>query len=318
MTAETPPERPAASAGWLFRLGARAGFSTVAELLVLAGVLAVARTVQSVLWPALLGADPALRLDRTLLLAGTGLLLAATLGRVVVTAIGVRSGAARIATAGSDRAPSPPVAALRGVAWAAAAVILDLVLDVWFWTSLVSSALALALGGPLVSLLGAVGAALVLTVAAFLGPAAALWLELGLVTAVVRPVTFGAAASEAARILLARPGFLVLAWLATALPAGFLVAAVQAMASGAPGPGRAAAAASGVALLLVALAQAAGTLVRLDAFAALVLDGEGRLPAPPPPVAPLAPVPKATLVGPEVVEARPVGPLGPWPPEGAR
>ena len=318
MSAEAPSERPAARAGWLLRLGARAVSSTVAELLVLAGVLAVAATVRAVFWPAVLGADPSLRLDRTLLVAGVGLLFVAVLGRTVVTAVAVHSGAARIATAAPERPISPAVAALRGIAWAAAAAIVDLVLDVWFWTSLVSSVLALALGGPLVSLLGAVGAALVLTVLAFLAPAAVLWLELGLVTSVVRPVTFGAAAGEAARILLARPGFLILAWLATGLPAGFVVGAVQALASGAPGPGRAAAAAAGVALLLAALAKALATLVRLDAFAALVLDHEGRLPAPPPPVAPLMPVPRATLVGPEVVEARPVGPIGPWPPEGAR
>jgi len=318
MSAEAPPERPAARAGWLLRLGARAAFSTVGELLVLAGVLAIAATVRAVLWPAVLGADPSLRLDRTLLVAGIGLLLVALLGRTVVIAVAVHSGAARIATAGPERPISPAVAALRGIAWAAAATILDLLLDVWFWTSLVSSVLALALGGPLVSLVGALGGALVLTVTIFLVPAGFLWLELGLVTSIVRPVTFGAAAVEAARILLARPGFLILALVATHLPAGFLVGAVQALASGAPGPGRPAAGAAGVALLLAALAKAVGTLVRLDAFAALVLDREGRLPAPPPPVAPLVPVPRATLVGPEVVEARPVGPLGPWPPEGAR
>jgi hypothetical protein len=177
---------------------------------------------------------------------------------------------------------------------------------------------ALVLGGPVVSLLGAVGVALVLTVGAFLGPAAALWLELGLVTSVVRPLSVWAAAGEAARTLLARPGFLLLAWFATALPAGFLVGAAQAMAASTPGPGRASAAAAGVAVLLVALVQAAATLVRLDALAALALDREGRLPTPPPPVAPPVPVPRATLVGPEVIQARPVGPMGPWPPGGSR
>src|SRR5262249_39809089 len=155
------------------------------------------------------GADPSLRLHLTLLLAAAGLLFAAALGRAVVTAIGVRSGAARLAIAGPGQPVTPPAAAVRGIAWAAAAAALDLVLDVWFWTWRVSSALALALGGPLVSLFGAVGAALVLTVGVFLAPAAVLWLELGLVTSVVRPVTVSAAAGEAARILLARPGFLV-------------------------------------------------------------------------------------------------------------
>ncbi|HET9158654.1 MAG TPA: hypothetical protein VFN91_18410, partial [Myxococcaceae bacterium] len=57
----------------------------------------------------------------------------------------------------------------------------------------------------------------------------------------------------------------------------------------------------------VALTEALATLIRLDALAALVLDGRGELVAPP------APIPVATLVpASEVVEARPVGPISPW------
>ena len=314
MSPDPAAERPAAGAGWLLRLGARAAVSSLLPLLALAGVLAVTRTVQRTLWPALFLADPELRLDRTLLVGGGGLLLAASLGRAVVLAVAVHSGAARLGTGSVEAGVSPPAAGLRGILWAAAAALLDLLLTVWFWSVLVSSGVALALGGPGVSLLGAAGVALVLTLGMFLGPAAALWLELGLAVSVVRPVRFAAAAGEAFGTLLARPGFLLLAWVVTAVPAGLLAGGVQVLAAGAPGPGRAAAAAAGAALLLVALVEALATLVRLDSLAALALDRVGVLLAAPPRPAPPPPVPRATLVGPEVVEARPVGPMAPWNP----
>jgi hypothetical protein len=232
----------------------------------------------------------------------------------VVTAIGVGAGAARLRTGAATEGVAPATAGLRGIAWAAAATVVDLLLSTWFWGVLVASGVALVLGGPFVSLLGAAGFALALTLGTLLGPAAALWLELGLVVSVVRPVRMGVAAGEALRLLLARPGFLVGAWVVTAVPAGMLSAGFQVMAAGAPGPGWSAAGAAGVALLLVALVQALATLIRLDALAALVLDREGALPRPPPaPVRP-APVPRATLVTHEVVEARPVGPVAPWSP----
>ncbi len=299
-----PPVRP----GWLLRLGLRAAVSSLPQLLALAGVLAIGHLAQRVLWPALFLSDPALRLEETLLLAGTGLLLAASLGRAVVLAIAVRAGAARLRT-GSSPGVAAATAGLRGIAWAAAAVVVDTALNAWFWSVLVSSVVALVLGGPVLSALGAVGVAGVLSLGALLGPAAALWLELGLVVSVVRPVPVRAAAAEALGILLARPGFLVLAWLVTAIPAGLLGGGVRILAAGAPGPGVAAAGATLIAVLLVALVEAGATLIRLDALAALVLDREGALP-PPPPVPP-APVPRATLLGPEVVEARPVGPIAP-------
>ena len=74
MTPEPVPERPAARAGWLLRLGVRAAISAVLPLLALAGVLAAAQTVQRMLWPALFLADPKLRLDETLLVGGAGCL----------------------------------------------------------------------------------------------------------------------------------------------------------------------------------------------------------------------------------------------------
>ncbi|HVP62579.1 MAG TPA: hypothetical protein VMT11_18620 [Myxococcaceae bacterium] len=308
-TAATPPPAPA---GWLLRLGARAAVSALAPLLALAGVLAVTRVVQRMLWPALFLSDPALQLEQTLLVGGTGLLLAAALGRAVVLAIGVRAGAARLRTAPELGGVPPATAGLRGIAWAAAAAVVDTLLSAWFWSVLVSSAVALLLGGPVVSLLGAVGLALALSLGAFLGAAAALWLELGLVVSVVRPMSMGAAAAEALRILLARPGFLVLAWLVTALPAGLLAGGAQVLAAAAPGPSVGAAGAVGIAVLLVALIEALATLIRLDAMAALVLDREGALPLPP------VPVPRATLVGPGAVDARPVGPMSPWNPGAPR
>jgi hypothetical protein len=311
MTPETVSERPAVRAGWLLRLGARAAVTTVLPLLVLAGVLAATQTVQRMLWPALFLADPGLRLDETLLVCGAGCLGLGVLARAVVTAIGVRAGAAKLRTSRGDAVP-PATAGLRGIAWAIAAVIVDQVLSVWFWGVLVAAGVTLVLGGPLVSLLGAAGVSLVLTLGALLGPAAGLWLELGLVVSVVRPVRFFVAAGEALRLLLARPGFLIGAWLVTAVPAGMLAAGVQVIAAGAPGPSWGAAGAAGTALLLLGLVEALATFIRLDALAALVLDGEGLLPLAPPPAP--APVPRATIVGAEVVEARPVGPVAPWSP----
>ncbi|MGZ5958192.1 MAG: hypothetical protein ACXWLI_07230 [Myxococcaceae bacterium] len=313
MTPEPVPESPAAGAGWLLRLGTRAAVSSWLPVLALAGVLAIAQAVQRMFWPSLFLGDPALRLEGTLLVAGGGCLVASVLARAVVTAIGVGTGAARLRTGAAAGVP-PATAGLRGIAWAAAAVLVDLLLSSWFWGVLVASGVALVLGAPFVSLLGAAGFALALTLGILLGPAMALWLELGLVVSVVRPVRMGAAAGEALRLLVGRPGFLVGAWLVTAVPAGMLTAGVQVMAAGAPGPGWSAAGASGVALLLVAVVEALGTLIRLDALAALVLDGDGALPRPAPaPVRP-APVPRATLVTTEVVEARPVGPVAPWSP----
>jgi len=316
MTPAGPSAPPATRIGWLLRLGGRAATSSALPVLTLAGVLAASQVVWRTLIVALLSADPAIRLEQTLLLSGAGLLLVISLVRAVVLAVGVQSGAARIRTVPGSPALSPARAGLRGIAWAAVAVAVEQLLSIWFWGVLVASGVATVLGGPLVSLLGITGVALALTLGLFIVPAAALWLELGLVASVTRPARFGEAAGTALAALLGRPGAIVLLWLVTAVPAGFLAAGVQVLQAGAPGPGWAAAGAAGVAILLVALIEALATLVRLDALAALVLDRQGELPAPPPrPAPPPAPIPVATLVpSGEVVEARPVGPMAPWNP----
>ena len=316
MTRAEPSQPAAAPVGWLLQLGGRAAMSSALPVLALAGVFAASQVVWRTLSMALLVGDPALRLEETLLVSAAGLLLLASLARAVVLAVAVQSGAARLRTAPSGL--SAARAGLRGIAWAAVAVVLDQLLGAWFWGVLLASGAATVLGGSVVSLLGATGVALVLTLGAFLVPAAALWLELGLVAAVTRPARLREAASTALETLLARPGAVVALWLVTAVPAGFLAAGLHVLQSGAPGPGWAAASAGGVAVLLVALVEAVATLVRLDALAALVLDGRGELPAPPPRPAPPPPaIPVASLVpSGEVVEARPVGPLAPWSPGG--
>jgi len=314
MTRAGPAERTVAPVGWLLRLGWRAAGSSALPVLALAGALAISQVVWRTLPVALVTGDPALRLEETLLVSGGALVLLASMVRAVVLAMGVQSGAAQFRTAPSGL--SPERAGLRGILWAGVAVVVDQVLSVWFWGVLVASGAATVLGAPVVSLLGVTGLALVLTLGAFLVPAAALWLELALVAAVTRPARLGEAAGVALQTLVARPGAVVVLWLLTAVPAGFLAAGIQVLEAGAPGPGRAAAAAGGVGILLVALVEALATLVRLDALAALVLDRRGELPAPPPRPAPPAPaIPVATLVpSAAVVEARPVGPISPWNP----
>jgi hypothetical protein len=286
--------------------------SSALAVLVLAGVIAASQVVWRTLPGVLLLGDPALRLEETLLLSGVALLVLASLVRAVVLAVAVHSGAARLRASAAPSSISAARASLRGIAWAAVAVIVDQLLGLWFWGVLLASGAATFLGGPLVSFLGVTGVALVLTLGLFLGPAAALWLELGLVASVVRPAKLGEAARTSLETLLARPGAVVVLWLLTAVPAGLLAAGVQVLQAGAPGPGRAAGAAAGVAVVLGALIEALATLIRLDALAALVLDRMGELP--PPPARPRAePVPVATLVpSAEVIEARPVGPLSPW------
>jgi hypothetical protein len=312
MSGAEPVAPAAASVGWVLRLGARAAASSALAVLALAGAIAASQVVWRTLPGALLLGDPALRLEETLLLSGVALLVVASLVRAVVLAVAVHSGASRIRASAAPTSISPARAGLRGIAWAAVAVIVDQLLGLWFWGVLLASGVATFLGGPLVSLLGITGLALVLTLGLFLGPAAALWLELGLVASVVRPARLGEAARTSLETLLARPGAAVALWLLTAVPAGFLAAGVQVLQAGAPGPGPAAAAAAGIALILGALIEGLATLIRLDALAALVLDRRGELP-PPPPRPRSEPVPVAPLVPPrEVIEARPVGPVSPW------
>jgi hypothetical protein len=316
MTRAEPSGPAAAPLGWLLRLGGRAAISSALPVLVLGGVLATSQVIRRTLIVSLFTADPAMRLEQTLLVSATGLLLVTFGVRALVQAVGVQSGAARIRTAAASPALSPARAGLRGMAWAGLAVLVDQLLSLWFWSVLVASGITTVLGGPFVSLLGATGVALVLTLAAFLIPAAALWLELSLVAAVTRPARLGEAAGVALATLLRRPGTVIALWLVTAVPAGFLAAGVLLLQGGAAGPGWASAGAAGVAILLVALIEALATFVRLDALAALVLDAQGELPTPPPRPAPPAPaIPVATLVPPAgVVEARPVGPMTPWNP----
>jgi len=318
MSQVEPVAPAAASVGWLLRLGARAATSSALPVLALAGVFATSQVVWHVLAMTLLLGEPAFQLGETLLVSGAGLLVLASLTRAVVLAVAVQWGASRLRTAPSGGL-SVARAGLRGIAWAALAVVVDQLLGAWFWGVLLASGAVTVLGGPGVSLVGATGVALVLTLGAFLFPAAALWLELGLVAAVTRPARTREAARTALETLLARPGAVVGLWLVTALPAGFLAAAVHALQSGAPGPGWAAASSAGVAILLVSLVMAVATLIRLDALAALVLARRGELPSPPPRPAPPAPaIPVASLVSTgEVVEARPVGPVSPWSPGGA-
>ena len=306
----------AAPFGWLLRLGGRAAVTSAPAVLVLGGVLAASQVVRRTLLVSLFTADPAMRLGQTLLVSAAGLLLVTFLVRALVLAVGVQSGAERIRTAPASPALSPARAALRGIAWAGLAVLVNELLSLWFWAALAASGIATVLGGPLVSFLGATGVALVLTLGTFLVPAVVFWLELALVAAVSRPARLGAAAGIALTALLRRPGTVVALWLVTAVPAGFFAAGVLMLQGGAPGPGWASAGAAGVAVLLVALIEALATFVRLDALAALVLDGLGELPAPPPRPAPPAPaIPVAALVpSGGVVEARPVGPMTPWNP----
>ena len=312
MTGAESAAPAAASVGWALRLGARAAVSSILAVLALTGAIAASQVVWRTLPGVLLLVDPALRLEETLLLSGVALLVLASLVRAVLLAVAVHSGAAGLRTSAAPSSISAARAGLRGIAWAAVAVVVDQLLGLWFWGLLLASGVATFLGGPLVSLLGITGVALVLTLGLFLGPAAALWLELGLIASVVRPARLGEAARTSLETLLARPGAVVALWLLTAVPAGFLAAGIQVMQAGAPGPGRAAAAAGGVALILGALIEALATLIRLDALAALVLDRMAELPAPPPRPRP-EPVPVATLVSSaEVVEARPVDPVSPW------
>jgi hypothetical protein len=316
MTAVQPSGPAGASIGWLLRLGARTASSSALAVLVLAGILATSQVVWRTLGAALLVGDPALRLEGTLLVSGAAMLITAALARAVVLAVTVQSGATWLRTVPGSPAIPPARAALRGIAWAALAVLVNELLTIWFWGVLVASGVATALGGPVVSLLGIAGVAGVLSLGLLIVPAAGLWLELGLVTSVTRPARLGDAAGAAGMTLLRRPGTVVALWLVTAVPAGFLAAGLQVLQAGTPGPGRAAAAAGGAALVLVALIEALATLIRLDALAALVLDGMGELPRQPPrPTPPPVPIPVATLVpAREVVEARPVGPIAPWNP----
>jgi len=316
MSQAPPPEPAAASFGWVLRLGARAAISSALPVLVLAGAVATSQVVWHTLAMTFLLADSALRLEETLLVSGVALLVLASMTRAIVLAVAVHSGTARFR--GEPSSLSPARAALRGIAWAAMAVVVDQLLSTWFWGVLLASGATTVLGGPLLSLLGATGVALALTAGAFVFPAAALWLELALVAAVTRPARLGAAARAALEVLLARPGAVVGLWAVTALPAGFLAAAVQALRSVASGPGWAAASGGGVAILLVSLAEAVATLIRLDALGALVLERRAQLPSPPARPAPPPPaIPVAGLVSRgEVLEARPVGAMAPWNPGG--
>jgi hypothetical protein len=304
-----PAQSGRAGAGRLLGLGARAALSGPGLLLGVALTLAAAACARSVVRPALFlaGNDDVRRLVG---LGAWGLVVLAALARGIALAWAVRAGEGRI-RGGQPTLEARALGAtsLTGLAWAVGVAAVHLTLFLWFSTGIVSTAVVFVLGkGPL-PLLGAAGLAGVLSVAAIAAPVLGLWLELALVRAVVRREGIALAGAEAWHTLGQRPGFVVGAWLATALPAVGVAGTVQVFLGMRPPPSWATVAAQGTGLLLVALIDAVAAVVRLDAYAALELDREGALPAPPPPPDPAPVVPRATLVPPaSVVQARLVPP----------
>jgi hypothetical protein len=302
MTAAAEPVRRPSGAGRLLGLAVKSALSTPGATLAVGFTLAVAQTVSEVLPRAVFAADPSADLGTTLAIGGVGLLIVAALTRGVALAWAVQAGAAT-----ADWNAALAVTAVKGLSWAVLAAAAHLALSLWFWTGLVSALAAFFLGSPRVALGGAFGLSLVLAVGVVAAPLLSIWLELALARAVVSRTSVGRAGADAARTMLERPGFVVGAWLATALPAFGISRFVELVLGTVPGSEWAAAGAMGVGLLLLALIDALATVVRLDAYVALELDRTGMLPAPPPPA-----VPRAALVVPgTILESRPVGPPGP-------
>jgi hypothetical protein len=301
---ELPPRRN--RAGRLLALGAGSGLSAPAAVLAAAGALVVAGVVRSTLPVALFQADPEAQAEGTLLWGALGLLLGAALARALALAGAVAQSAASLRGQPVGVAEAVGRSAGTGLLWAIGAALAQLAFQLWVWTGLLATLGALLFAAPAASLLGAAGLALVLSVALLGGFVLSLWLELALVRAVVIGGGVARAAADATRLLLRRPGFVVLAWLVTALPALALSGFVQTLLGFSRGIGWVSAAASGIGLLLLALIDATATVARLGAFAAAELDAAGELPLPPPPV------PRATLVDPgSIVQARAVGPPEP-------
>jgi len=310
MTAAAPSGR--AGAGRLLGLGARAALSSPGLLLGVALTLAAAAFARTVIFPALaFAADDDVR--RLLAVGAWGLVVLAALARGVALAWAVRAGVDRI----RGQEPALDAASLEttgttGLAWAVGAAAVHLALSLWFWTGLLGAGVTYLLGeGPL-PVLGAAGLAAVLSVGAIAGPLLGFWLEVALARAMVRREGIAVAGAEAWRTLGERPGFILGAWFATALPAFGVATLVRTFLGMAPAPSWATVAAQGTGLVLLALIDAVATVIRLDAYAALELDRAGGLP--PLPVSPPAPppVPRATLVEPStILQARLVPPPGP-------
>jgi len=293
-------------AGRLLAVGTGAALSAPVALLAAAGTLAVAMVVGSTLPVALLQADPGAQAGGTLVRGALVLLLGAALARAVALAGAVAQSAAQLRGQPVGVVEAVGRSAGTGLVWAVGAAAAQLALRLWVWTGFLAALGALVFAPPAASLLGAAGLALAISVALLGGFVLFLWLEVALVRAVVIGGGVARAAADATQLLLQRPGFVVLAWLVTALPALATSGFVQTLLGFSPRVGWASAAASGIGLLLLALIDATATVIRLGAFAAAELDAAGELPVPPPPV------PRATLVDPgSIVQARAVGPPEP-------
>lgn len=310
MTGRTESAR--ASAGRLLGLGIRAAFSTPLAVLGVALTVAAAEVAQAVIFPTMFLADGEDDV-RLVVLGAVGLVVLAALARGIALAWAVRTAAERMRGGAWD--PDQRAAAatgLTGLFWAVGAAAVQLTLSLTFWTGLAATGMVYLVGKTPLALLGAAGLAGVLAVGAVLGPVLSLWLEVALARAVARGEGIAVAGAEAWRTLGERPGFVVVAWLATALPAMAVAAMVQSFLGMAPPPSWPVVLAQASGLLLLALIEAVATVGRLDSYAALELDRAGVLPVPPTPAPVVPPVPRATLVQPStVVQARLVPPPDP-------
>jgi hypothetical protein len=292
--------------GRLLALGTGAALSSPVAVLAVGATLAVALVIGSTLPVALFQADPKAQAGGTLVGGALALLLGAALARAVALAGAVAQSAAQLRGQPVGLVEAVGRSAGTGLVWAIGAAVAQLAFRLWVWTGFLATLGALLFAPPAASLLGAAGLALVISVALLGGFVLFLWLEVALARAVVIGGGVARASADATQLLLRRPGFVVLAWLVTALPALAISGFVQTLLGFSPRVGWASAAASGIGLLLLALLDATATVIRLGAFAAAELDAAGELPVPPPPV------PRATLVEPgSIVQARMVGPSGP-------
>jgi hypothetical protein len=306
MTAAAPSGR--AGAGRLLGLGARTALSSPGLLLGVALTLAAAAFARTALPPALMLASDD-DVQRLLAIGAWGVVVLAALCRGVALAWAVRAGVDRI----RGQEPALDAASLEttgttGLAWAVGAAAVHLALSLWFVTGLVAAGVVYFVGESPLPVLGAAGLAWVVSFGLLAGSALVLWLELALARALVAREGIAVAGAAAWRTLLERPGFVLVAYLATALPAFGVAKLVQLFLGMTPPPSWATLAAEGTGLLLLALIDAVATVIRLDSYAALELDRAGALP--PVPVPP--PVPRATLVEPStILQARLIPPPGP-------
>jgi hypothetical protein len=302
--------------GRALALGGRAAFARAAAPLLVGLAAAGGALASTLLWAASLGVlvgaqDGMLVVGLLLALAIAWLLEAAVLGGAVLQASATLRGQ-----------QIPPLseamyrAAPRALGWAALAAAALLAWNVWELVVGGSGTLLFLRGlfGGRGGLAGALGLALV----GSLGLLGTLFLqlvsEMALVRAVARDEGVAVAGWEAGRALLGRP------WVPLGLLAltALLGAAVGGMATliggmGAPVGGRYLVPTTLLEIAIATLATSLAQLVRLGAFAALELDRNGELPAPPVPPAPRVPRAELVLEAEPVLEARAVGP----PPEAA-